>query len=107
MNAWRTTTIRIAGSHCVFALHALSLKVRITLNMTTLDQLRAGDTATIARALRLDATVLRLVEMGMTVGAQIVVTRRAPLGDPLEISVRNTRLCLRREHAAIFEVEKR
>jgi Fe2+ transport system protein FeoA len=54
----------------------------------------------------IDATVLRLMEMGMTAGATVVVTRRAPLGDPIEIAIRGTRLCLRRADAAQFDIEK-
>ena len=52
-----------------------------------------------------DATVLRLFEMGLTRGCRVVVTRRAPLGDPLEIEVRGTRLCLRNDDARRFVVD--
>ena len=51
-----------------------------------------------------DGTVLRLFEMGLVTGTTVTVLRRAPLGDPLEILVRGTRLCLRKGDAARFRV---
>lgn len=81
-----------------------SLTLRITIKTTTLDTLRAGSEAVIEAILDTDATILRLVEMGMTPRTSVVVLRRAPLGDPLEIEVRGTRLCLRRAQAAHFRV---
>jgi ferrous iron transport protein A len=83
------------------------VKVRIIFNMTTLDLLAAGARAVIDDVTLNgdgDATVLRLVEMGMTAKAPIVVTRRAPLGDPIEVEVRGTRVVLRRAEAARFRV---
>jgi Fe2+ transport system protein FeoA len=52
----------------------------------------------------LDATMLRLLEMGLVPGTAVRVTRRAPLGDPLEVAVRNTRLVLRAAEARRFIV---
>jgi ferrous iron transport protein A len=49
-------------------------------------------------------TVLRLLEMGLTPGATLAITRRAPGGDPVEVRVRGTRLCVRREDLARFPV---
>lgn len=80
------------------------MKVRISIIMTTLDLLGAGAVATIDDIVDADATVLRLVEMGMTPKATIRVTRRAPLGDPLEVEVRGTRVVLRRSEAKRFRV---
>ena len=51
-----------------------------------------------------NGVLLRLAEMGMTTGALVAVTRRAPLGDPIEIEVRGTRVCLRKKDAACFAV---
>ncbi|NFV79590.1 ferrous iron transport protein A [Magnetospirillum aberrantis SpK] len=48
----------------------------------------------------------RLLAMGLTPGAVFSVTRVAPLGDPVEISVRNFTLTLRREEAAILKAER-
>lgn len=55
---------------------------------------------------RVDGVVLRLFEMGLSRGVTVTVTRRAPLGDPLEVEVRGTRLCLRRHDAARFLVDE-
>lgn len=73
--------------------------------VSTLASLPVGARATLAAPTHFDATVLRLLEMGMTRGTAISVTRRAPLGDPIEIALRGTRLCLRRSVAAFFPVE--
>lgn len=51
-----------------------------------------------------DATLLRLFEMGLVPGTVVRVTRRAPLGGPLEVAVRGTRLVLRRADARPFVV---
>lgn len=79
--------------------------MRIDIKMTTLDRLVPGAKAKVAAVGAPDATTLRLFEMGLSLGAVVVVTRRAPLGGALEIAVRGTRLCLRREHARQFQVE--
>ena len=49
-------------------------------------------------------TVVRLFELGMVPGTPVSVTRVAPLGDPLELLIVGTRLCVRREDAARFIV---
>lgn len=51
-----------------------------------------------------DGTVLRLMELGLVPGATVTVTRRAPLGDPLELAVLGTRICLRMKDAHAFAV---
>ena len=51
-----------------------------------------------------DGTVLRLMELGLVPGASVTVTRRAPLGDPLELSVLGTRVCVRRKEARAFVI---
>lgn len=51
-----------------------------------------------------DATLLRLFEMGLVPGTTVQVTRRAAWGGPLEVRVRGTRLVLRRDDARAFVV---
>jgi Fe2+ transport system protein FeoA len=83
------------------------VKLRITLKMTTLAALPVGARAVLGEAAASpDPTVLRLLEMGMTPGTEVVVVRRAPLGDPIEIALRGTRLCLRHADAARFLVHE-
>lgn len=88
------------------------MKVRIsfTQSRATLDEVPAGATAVIeavrdARGAAPDDTLLRLREMGMTPNTVVTVTRRALFGDPVEVKVRGTRLCLRRRHAACFAMK--
>lgn len=71
---------------------------------TTLDSLLPGQSGRLGEPLALSPEVFRLIEMGLTPGAVVSVTRRAPLGGPLEVRVRGTRLCLRRDDAARFPV---
>lgn len=69
-----------------------------------LDALQKGVRGVLGTPELLDPMVLRLLELGMTPGAEITLTRRAPWGDPLEVCVRGTRLCVRRVDAARFPV---
>ncbi len=48
----------------------------------------------------------RLLEMGLTKGTPVELVRRAPLGDPIEISVRGYRLSLRREEAESVIIQR-
>lgn len=73
---------------------------------TTFGMLRQGDSA---RVLRFGAMPEhyrnRLLSLGLTPGTEFRVIRLAPLGDPLEISLRGFRLTLRRDEAASMCVE--
>lgn len=69
-----------------------------------LDSLEKGTRGVLGAPDLIDPTVLRLLELGMTPGSEVTLTRRAPWGDPLEVSVRGTRLCVRRSDAARFPV---
>lgn len=48
----------------------------------------------------------RLAEMGLTPNVEVTVIKKAPLGDPLEISVRGYSLCIRATEAEHFEIEE-
>ena len=48
----------------------------------------------------------RLFDMGVTPGARVLVLKLAPLGDPIEISIRNYLLTLRKSEAALVIVEE-
>lgn len=61
-----------------------------------------------ARVIRVDSSaqaLTRLQEMGLTAGTEFTVNKVAPFGDPVEISLRGYRLCLRRREAEGVEVE--
>jgi Fe2+ transport system protein FeoA len=68
--------------------------------MPSLDQLHAGQRARIDAVRGDDALVQRLLEMGLLEGDEIEIVAFAPLGDPMEIRLRDYRLSLRRSEAA-------
>ena len=51
------------------------------------------------------ATKKRIMDMGITKGAEIYIRKVAPLGDPIEVTVRGYELSLRKNDAALVEVE--
>lgn len=72
-----------------------------------LGQLAVGDRATISGFVQGAKNYrAKLLAMGLTRGSKLEVTRVAPLGDPLEISVRGFSLSLRREEANAVLVDK-
>lgn len=71
-----------------------------------LNQLPIGQHACIKGYAKGDKALLqRLLEMGLTRGSNLEIIRIAPLGDPIEISIRNYQLSLRKNEAALIEVE--
>jgi ferrous iron transport protein A len=72
--------------------------------MPSLDQLRAGDRAVVQAVQGGDSLVQRLLEMGLLEGETVEVVGFAPLGDPMEIRLRDYRLSLRRREAACITV---
>ena len=73
--------------------------------MTRLDQLPAGARARITAITGEAALVQRLMELGVLEGEEVEVIGFAPLGDPMEVRLANTRLSLRRSEAAGITVE--
>jgi ferrous iron transport protein A len=72
--------------------------------MSTLDKLRIGQRARVAAMAGSDALAQRLYEMGILEGEEVEVLGFAPLGDPMEIRLRDYRLSLRRTEAARITV---
>ena len=72
--------------------------------MTLLAELAVGAAGRVVRVSGCDEISLRMLEMGLTPGVDVVVLGVAPLGDPLEIELRGYRLSLRRSEAARVEV---
>jgi ferrous iron transport protein A len=69
--------------------------------------LKPGDTALVIGLAKGDRGYRqRLLAMGMTPGVVFSVTRVAPFGDPIEISVRNFTLTLRKAEAEVLEIER-
>ena len=73
--------------------------------MTTLNELKADQQAKIVRILGEDGISMRLMEMGLIEGENIEFLGAAPLGDPLEFSIRGYRLSLRKKEAMKVEIE--
>jgi ferrous iron transport protein A len=73
--------------------------------MPSLDQLQSGQRARVVAVAGADAVVQRLLEMGLFEGEDIEVLGFAPLGDPMEIRLRDFRLSLRRQEAAGVTVQ--
>ena len=71
----------------------------------TLAELEIGASARVLSVEGDDTVARRLMEMGVTPGAQIRVVKNAPFGCPLEIRVRNSHLALRRSEASSILVE--
>src|SRR4051794_10981296 len=70
----------------------------------SLDRLRAGARARVLAVKGTGAVARRLMEMGVVPGAPVRVVKAAPLGDPLEVRVRNYHLALRRSEAQSISV---
>ena len=68
--------------------------------MSTLAELRVGESAQVALVNGTDEISIRLMEMGLVPGTDLRVLGLAPLGDPLEIEVRGYRLSIRKSEAA-------
>ena len=73
---------------------------------TLLSDLPAGQSAIIASMPLGSASLTRLRELGLTPGTRIDVIRRAPLGEPIEIAVRGSRLAMRNHDAAHIRIHQ-
>ena len=72
--------------------------------MKTLKDVKVGETATIVKLHGEGATKRRIMDMGLTKGAEIFVRKVAPLGDPMELNVRGYVLSVRAGDAERIEV---
>ena len=72
----------------------------------TLRQIKVGQSAKIVRLNGVGAVKRRIMDMGLTKGVEIFVRKVAPLGDPIEVTVRGYELSLRKAVADMIEVEK-
>ena len=73
--------------------------------MNTLRQIKVGDTAKVVKLHGEGAVKRRIMDMGITKGVEVYVRKVAPLGDPIEVTVRGYELSLRKADAEMIEVE--
>ena len=73
--------------------------------MNTLKDVKIGGTARVVRLHGEGPIKRRIMDMGITRGVEVFVRKVAPLGDPMEITVRGYELSLRRQDAEMIEVE--
>lgn len=74
--------------------------------MTTLKDVRVGDSCRVVRLTGSGALKRRIMDMGVTKGVEISVRKVAPLGDPIEVTLRGYELTLRKDEAQGIEVEQ-
>ena len=73
--------------------------------MKTLREVKVGETATVVKLHGEGATKRRIMDMGLTKGTEVYIRKVAPLGDPLEITIRVYELSIRKADAELIEVE--
>ena len=73
--------------------------------MRTLKEVRIGETVKVSRINGEGAIKRRIMDMGITRGVEIYVRKVAPLGDPVEITVRGYVLSIRKADAAMIDIE--
>lgn len=73
--------------------------------MKTLKQAAIGDTVKVVKLHGEGAVKRRIMDMGITRGAEVHIRKVAPLGDPIEVTVRDYELSLRKADAEMIEVE--
>ncbi|NLK97366.1 FeoA family protein [Defluviitalea saccharophila] len=72
--------------------------------MKTLRTVKCGETVTVVKLHGAGPVKRRIMDMGITKGTEIFVRKVAPLGDPIEVNVRNYELSLRKADAEMIEV---
>ena len=73
--------------------------------MSTLKDVKVGSTVTVKKIAGEGPVKRRIMDMGITKGVQVYVRKVAPLGDPVEVTVRGYEISIRKADAEIIEVE--
>ena len=73
--------------------------------MKTLREVKIGETVKVVKLHGEGAVKRRIMDMGITRGTEVYVRKVAPLGDPIEVTVRSYELSLRKADAEMIEVE--
>lgn len=72
--------------------------------MATLREVKVGETVTVKKLNGEGAVKRRIMDMGLTKGTEVTIRKVAPLGDPIEVTVRGYELSLRKSDAEMVEV---
>ena len=72
--------------------------------MRTLKQTKIGETVTVVKLHGEGAIKRRIMDMGITKGVEVFIRKVAPLGDPIEVTVRGYELSLRKADAEMIEI---
>ena len=72
---------------------------------TNLKEVRIGETCKVTKLRGEGAVKRRIMDMGITKGVEVYVRKVAPLGDPIEVTVRGYELSIRKADAEMIEVE--
>ena len=73
--------------------------------MKNLREAKIGETVTVVKLRGEGAVKRRIMDMGLTKGATVYIRKVAPLGDPIEVTVRGYELSLRKADAELLDVE--
>ena len=73
--------------------------------MKTLKTAKVGDTVKVVKLHGEGAVKRRIMDMGLTKGVEVHIRKVAPLGDPVEVTVRGYELSIRKADAAMIEIE--
>ena len=73
--------------------------------MKSLREVKSGETVTVVKLNGEGAVKRRIMDMGITKGCSVYIRKVAPLGDPVEVTVRGYELSVRKEDAQMVEVE--
>ena len=73
--------------------------------MRTLREVKVGDTVKVVKLHGEGAVKRRLMDMGITKGVEIFIRKVAPLGDPVEVTVRGYELSVRKADAEMIEIQ--
>ena len=73
--------------------------------MKTLRQAKVGDRVKVVKLHGEGAVKRRIMDMGLTRGAEVLVRKVAPLGDPVEVTVRGYELSIRKADADMIDIE--
>lgn len=73
--------------------------------MKTLRDAKVGDTVRVVKLHGEGAVKRRIMDMGLTKGVELYVRKAAPLGDPIEVTVRGYELSIRKADAEMIETE--